>query len=145
MKINNKSIIRFLFVIHMCITIVIISLLAGLLFFQPEIFRKIQYIGYLLLIYNILRIFRLKYIEYENSGEVLSLKRYSLFHTQKQQNQIEMPLYKINKLYIKKSFWYNYLIIIFRRDDQKFSKIHFPINHIKHTDLQKIQNNFKNC
>jgi hypothetical protein len=144
MKINNKNVIKSLLTIHLAITAASVFIIVVVGFLFPYIFSKAQFLGYLFVTYCVVKIFRLRYIEYENSGEVLSLKKYSVFHLQNPKNQIEMPLYKINNLYVKKSFWYHYLIINFRRDDQKYMKIHFPIDHLKNSDLQKIQNNFKN-
>lgn len=144
MKINNKSTIKSLLTLLLAMTLASVSMLAVSSFFFPFVFSKIQFLGYFFVVCCIIKIFRLKYIEYENSGEVLCLKRYSIFHLQNKKNQIEMPLYKINNLYVRKSFWYNYLIINFRRDDHRYMKIHFPIDHLKISDLQKIQNNFKN-
>jgi hypothetical protein len=143
MKINNKNTIKSLLTILLAMSVASVFMLAVSAFCFPFIFRKIQFLGYLFVICCVIKIFRLKYIEYENSGEVLSLKRCSIFHLKKQKNQIEIPLYKVNNLYLRKSFWYNYLIINFHRDDHKYMKIHFPIDHIKTSDLQKIQKNFK--
>lgn len=144
MKINNKNTIRYLLTIHIFMATGIVFTLAVSKFFFPFIFNKIQCLGYLLIICCVIKIFRLQYIEYENSGEVICLKRYSIFNVQRQKNQIELPIYKINNLYVKKSFRYNYLIIKLLRDDHKYMKIHFPISNVKKSDLQKIQQSFKN-
>ncbi|CAD7811944.1 hypothetical protein CHRY9390_02440 [Chryseobacterium aquaeductus] len=144
MKISNKNTIKYILAIHITVIIAFIFTTAVISFLFPTIFEKIQIINYSILIYCFVKIFRLKYVEYENSGEVISLKRYSIFHFQKKQNRIELPLYKINNMYIKKDFCYNYLIINFRREDQKFMKIHFSIDHIKKSDHELIINDFKN-
>lgn len=101
------------------------------------------YIGLAFTIYNIVKILRLKYIEYENSGEVLTLRSYNIFRKKYEGRQIEMPLEKVKKLYVEKTFWINYLIINIQKNDKKVVKIHFPVDHMKRRDLMMIENAFR--
>lgn len=143
MKINNKSIIRFLFRLHIVFLVAAIFALAGVGLFFPIVFHKLKYIGFAVIIYNIVKILRLNYIEYENSGEVLTLRSYNIFRKKYEGRQIEMPLDKIRKLRVKKTFWINYLIINIQKSDKKEVKIHFPVDHMKRRDLMLIENHFE--
>lgn len=143
MKINNKSVVRFLFRLHIVLLVASLFLFSGMGLFFPAVFHKIKYIGFAFTIYNIVKILRLNYIEYENSGEVLTLRSYNIFRKKHEGRQIEMPLDKIRKLKVEKTFWINYLIINIQKNDKKKVIIHFPIDHMKRRDLMTIENTFE--
>jgi len=144
MKINNKNTVRFLFRMYIVLCTGMIFSLAGFSIFFPEIFRNVKFVGIAFLIYCIVKILRFHYIEYENSGEVLSLKSYHIFDSKHEGKQVELPLEKVRKLYVKKTFWINYLIINIQKNDKKTIRIHFPIDHMKRRDLEMIESHFTN-
>lgn len=144
MKINNKNFIKLLFTAQIIALLVAVATLTAIGLFFPAIFSKVQIIGYIFIIYNIIKIYGLKYIEYENSGEVLSIKRYSVFNKDIQKKQVEMPVENIKKIQLQKSFWNSYLVINVNRDDNREKRIHFPFDHMKRGDLLRIEETFKN-
>lgn len=127
----------------MFVSALILSILVLLALFLPNIFLKIQFFGYAILIYCIIKICRLKHIDYENSGEVLSLKSHRIFNKKLKNKQIEIPLESIINVHAQKSIWYIYLVIKIRKDGQRFKIIHFPCSHLKLADLQLIEEDFK--
>ena len=142
MKIDNKSNVRFQLRLHILLLIGIILLLAGLAIFFTGIFHTAGFIGLAVVAYSIVKILRFHYVEYENSGEVLSLRSYHVFSNKYDGRQIELPVDKVLKLYIEKSFWINYLIINIKKDGRKTVKIHFPINDMRSKDLETIEKHF---
>lgn len=142
MKIDNKSNVRFQLRLHILLLIGIILLLAGLAIFFTGIFHTAGFIGLAVVAYSIVKILRFHYVEYENSGEVLSLRSYHVFSNKYDGRQIELPVDKVLKLYIEKSFWINYLIINIKKDGRKTVKIHFPINDMGSKDLETIEKHF---
>lgn len=142
MKIDNKSNVRFQLRLHIVLLIGIILLLAGLAIFFTGIFHTAGFIGLAVVAYSIVKILRFHYVEYENSGEVLSLRSYHVFSNKYDGRQIELPVDKVLKLYIEKSFWINYLIINIKKDGRKTVKIHFPINDMRSKDLETIEKHF---
>lgn len=143
MKIDNKSNVRFQLRLHIVLLIGIILLLAGLAIFFTGIFHTAGFIGLAVVAYSIVKILRFHYVEYENSGEVLSLRSYHVFSNKHDGRQVELPVDKVLKLYIEKSFWINYLIInIKKKDGRKTVKIHFPINDMRSKDLETIEKHF---
>lgn len=142
MKIDNKSNVRFQLRLHILLLIGIILLLAGLAIFFTGIFHTVGFIGLAVVAYSIVKILRFHYVEYENSGEVLSLRSYHVFSNKHDGRQVEMSVDKVLKLYIEKSFWINYLIINIKKDGRKTVKIHFPINDMGSKDLETIEKHF---
>lgn len=142
MKIDNKSNVRFQLRLHILLLIGIILLLAGLAIFFTGIFHNVGFIGLAVVAYSIVKILRFHYVEYENSGEVLSLRSYHVFSNKHDGRQVELPVDKVLKLYIEKSFWINYLIINIKKDGRKTVKIHFPINDMGSKDLETIEKHF---
>jgi hypothetical protein len=142
MKIDNKSNVRFQLRLHILLLIGIILLLAGLAIFFTGIFHTAGFIGLAVVAYSIVKILRFHYVEYENSGEVLSLRSYHVFSNKHDGRQVELPVDKVLKLYIEKSFWINYLIINIKKDGRKTVKIHFPINDMGSKDLETIEKHF---
>jgi len=142
MKIDNKSNVRFQLRLHILLLIGIILLLAGLAIFFTGIFHTVGFIGLAIVAYSIVKILRFHYVEYENSGEVLSLRSYHVFSNKHDGRQVELPVDKVLKLYIEKSFWINYLIINIKKDGRKTVKIHFPINDMGSKDLETIEKHF---
>jgi hypothetical protein len=142
MKIDNKSNVRFQLRLHIVLLIGIILLLAGLAIFFTGIFHTAGFIGLAVVAYSIVKILRFHYVEYENSGEVLSLRSYHVFSNKHDGRQVELPVDKVLKLYIEKSFWINYLIINIKKDGRKTVKIHFPINDMGSKDLERIEKHF---
>ncbi|RZJ43695.1 MAG: hypothetical protein EOO19_12715 [Chryseobacterium sp.] len=142
MKINNKSVVRFLFRLHIVLLVATVLGFAVVGLFFPVLFRKLKYIGFAFVIYNIVKILRLNYIEYENSGEVITLRSYNIFRKKYQGRQIEMPLEHIREIYVQKTFWINYLIIDIQKHNTKEVRIHFPIDHMKRKDLMLIEKTF---
>lgn len=142
MKIDNKSNVRFQLRLHILLLIGIILFLAGLAIFFTGIFHTAGFIGLAVVAYSIVKILRFHYVEYENSGEVLSLRSYHVFSNKYDGRQIELPVDKVLKLYIEKSFWINYLIINIKKDGRKTVKIHFPINDMRSKDLETIEKHF---
>lgn len=142
MKIDNKSNVRFQLRLHILLLIGIILLLAGLAIFFTGIFHTVGFIGLAVVAYSIVKILRFHYVEYENSGEVLSLRSYHVFSNKHDGRQVELPVDKVLKLYIEKSFWINYLIINIKKDGRKTVKIHFPINDMRSKDLETIEKHF---
>jgi len=142
MKIDNKSNVRFQLRLHIVLLIGIILLLAGLAIFFTGIFHTAGFIGLAVVAYSIVKILRFHYVEYENSGEVLSLRSYHVFSNKHDGRQVELPVDKVLKLYIEKSFWINYLIINIKKDGRKTVKIHFPINDMRSKDLETIEKHF---
>ncbi|WP_379963122.1 hypothetical protein [Epilithonimonas sp. UC225_85] len=144
MKISNRNVIRFLLRVHIVILILAIISAIVLILLSPEIFGKIKYVLFLLIIYNIFKISRLKYIDYENSGEVLLLKSYNVFRKKNTLKNIEIPVEKVRNIHLEKIFFINYLIINIQRENNKKIQIHFPVSHMKRKDLLTIQYTFKN-
>ena len=142
MKIDNKSNVRFQLRLHILLLIGIILLLAGLAIFFTGIFHTVGFIGLAVVAYSIVKILRFHYVEYENSGEVLSLRSYHVFSNKHDGRQVELPVDKVLKLYIEKSFCINYLIINIKKDGRKTVKIHFPINDMGSKDLETIEKHF---
>jgi len=142
MKIDNKSNVRFQLRLHILLLIGIILLLAALAIFFTGIFHTAGFIGLAVVAYSIVKILRFHYVEYENSGEVLSLRSYHVFSNKHDGRQVELPVDKVLKLYIEKSFWINYLIINIKKDGRKTVKIHFPINDMGSKDLETIEKHF---
>lgn len=144
MKISNKAVITFLFRAHIVMLILSIIILIFLLLCSPKIFRNIRYVGFLFIIYTVIKILRLKYIFYENSGELLSIKSYYMFRKKNTLRHIEVPLEKVKQLYLDKIFFINYLIIKIQKNDERIIQIHFPITNMKKKDLLTIEHIFKN-
>lgn len=140
MKINNKSVVRSLITTYILLSIAAIFMLIGFTLISPEKFMWLKYMGVLAIIINIIKILSLKYIEYENSGEVITLRSYNIYKKKYAGRQIEMPLDKIRQLKIEKTFWINYLIINIQKNENREICIHFPVEHMKRSDLLLIQN-----
>lgn len=143
MKITNKNTIHLLFTLYSLFLFALIGSLITIKIFLFNISNYIEYFICASTLFNLIKIFQLKYVEYENSGEVLSLKTRYIFREQNRKNQIEVPLNKIHKISIQKAFYYKYIAITIEKENAKAMKIHFPINYVKRADLIMVEKYFQ--
>lgn len=143
MKISNKKRVSYFMTVHL--------ILVALLFF---IITSLMYLGYILMFGSFLLIALLALVygllknqfvfEYENSGQVISIKNYQWLSMGKKFPVFEMPQKKIVRIEIKEQNFRKYLIILFSNSSGKVLRRNIDITFCNENETRQLLGDIAN-
>jgi len=145
MKVNNRKEIKkrcFFSIILMVISLGYAT--AG--FFvrnQPVLLFLFLPFSAVLLLISVRNLLRLRYFDYEHSGEVLTVKYYSLLSFGRILPALEVPKQKIVSHSIRKKRKTCYLNLLIKTGNGKDKKFRFRLTGLSREQIEKIRSSFK--
>ncbi len=129
MRLNNKKIIKRFLIVTLCSLALSILLLAG------SIVLKLHktYLAFVitiavLTVCQIIFLWKLRYTEVTNSGQLFAIKEYHPLRKRQWQNDVEMPFANINSIEIIRNLMYDHQIVIrISRMGKGRREIHYTI------------------
>jgi len=142
MKANNKKRIeryRILYIFLIFITFITLTLIIFVRF-QAVIFYSIFSLSIILILISLRNLFHLKYFDYEHSGEVLTIKYYSVFKFGEILPAVEVPKQKILTFSIEKKGKTQDLNLLIEARNGKGVKFSFRLTGFSKKQIEKIRN-----
>lgn len=137
MKINNKKKVSNYMTFQLVISTSLFLIIISLGYFGYHLFSGIFFLTALLvLIYGALK--NRFIFEYENSGQVVSIKNYQWLSGGKKMPVFEMPQTKIIRIEIKERIFRKYLIILFSNSSGKVLKKSIDITFCNQNQTNQV-------
>ncbi|MFS4473255.1 hypothetical protein [Chryseobacterium sp. T20] len=137
MKINNKKKVSHYMTFQLVVLVLLFLIIIILRYFGYPLFSGIFCLTALLvLVYGALK--KSFVFEYENSGQVVSIKNYQWFSGGKKLPVFEMPQKKIVRIEIKNRGFRKYLIILFSNSSGKVLRRNIDITFCSENETQQL-------
>jgi hypothetical protein len=143
MKIDNKKRVGY-FMTFQLVVLALLFLAISILMYLGYIFviGIFSLITLLILLYRLLKI---QFVfEYENSGQVISIKNYHWLSVGKKNPVFEMPQKKIIRIEVKELTFRKYLIILFLNSSGKILRRNIDITFCSKNETNQLLENISN-
>lgn len=144
MKTNNRKIIKQKYIFYILLIIAALAVIFVIFFLRIRLtsfyFYPILVFTITVLLISVKNLFQLKYFDYEHSGEVVSIKYYSLFKTGKILPTIEVPRQKIISYCIQKKGKNEKLILSIKGRNEGNKKFGFRLIGISSKKIEETLN-----
>ena len=145
MKVNNSKEIKKRCFFSITLLVIAFGYAAAGFFVrnQPVLLFLFLPFSAVLLIIAVRNLLRLRYFDYEHSGEVLTVKYYSLFTFGRILPALEIPKHKIISHSIRKKGKTHYLNLLIKTGNGKDKKFRFRLTGLSREQIEKIRSSFK--
>lgn len=143
MKINNKKKVNRYMIFQLVVLVLLFLNIIILMYFGYPLFSGIFFVTALaVLAYGALK--KRFVFEYENSGQVVSIKNYQWFSGGKKLPVFEMPQKKIVRIEVKKRGFRKYLIILFSNSSGKVLRRNIDITFCNENETCQLLGDITN-
>ncbi len=143
MKINNKKRVSHYIAFQLVVSTLLFLTITILMYLRSTFFSGIFFlIAFLVLVYGLLK--NQFVFEYENSGQMISIKSYQWFSRGKKKSVFEMPQKKIVRIEIKERTFRKYLIILFSNSSGKLLRKNIDITFCSENETRQLLGNIAN-
>jgi len=143
MKINNKKRVGY-FMTFQLVVLALLFLAISILIYLGYIFVLgiFSLITLLILVYKLLKI---QFVfEYENSGQVISIKNYHWLSVGRKNPVFEMPQKKIIRIEVKEQTFRKYLILLFLNSSGRVLRKNIDITFCSENETHKLLGDISN-
>lgn len=137
MKIDNKKKVSNYMSLYLIVLVFLFSIITIIGYFDYHLFSGIFFLIVLIvLVYGFLK--NQFVLEYENSGQVISIKNYQWLSYGNKRPVFEMPQKRIIRVEIRKRIFRKYLIIFFSNSSDKLLRKNIDITFCNENETNKL-------